>query len=125
MDACVTWGPFVPNIRTRLFGTSLANVSSVMRFGPSWGSRKGIVRPTCMKAKGAGDVWTWVALDADTKLVPCWFIGNRDADAAFHFMNDLAGTPCASRPGNHGRPLPLFLPSSMMRLAMRLIMHGS
>src|SRR5438067_7784077 len=43
-----------------------------------------------MKAKGAGDVWTWVALDADTKLVPCWFVGNRDAGCAYHFMHDLA-----------------------------------
>src|SRR3990170_4518408 len=25
---------------------------------------------------GFGDVWTWVALDADTKLVPCWLIGD-------------------------------------------------
>ncbi len=41
------------------------------------------------KAKGAGDIWTWVALDADTKLVPCWFIGQRHAGAAYHFMHDL------------------------------------
>src|SRR5437879_6196636 len=27
------------------------------------------------KLEGGGDVWTWVALDPDTKLVPCWFIG--------------------------------------------------
>jgi IS1 family transposase len=44
-----------------------------------------------MKAHGAGDVWTWVALDPDSKLVPCWFIGNRDANAAYHFMMDLKG----------------------------------
>ena len=31
--------------------------------------------PVEQKKKGAGDVWTWVALDPDTKLVPCWFIG--------------------------------------------------
>jgi IS1 family transposase len=43
------------------------------------------------KAKGWGDVWTWVAMDADTKLVPCWFVGTRDAGAAYHFMHDLAG----------------------------------
>jgi IS1 family transposase len=43
-----------------------------------------------MKAKGAGDVWTWVAIDADTKLVPCWFVGERHAGAAYHFMHDLA-----------------------------------
>ena len=43
-----------------------------------------------MKAKGAGDVWTWVALDPDSKLVPAWFIGNRDAGCAYHFMHDLS-----------------------------------
>lgn len=42
------------------------------------------------KAKGAGDVWTWTAICADTKLIPCWLIGNRDAGCAYHFMNDLA-----------------------------------
>jgi len=39
---------------------------------------------------GYGDVWTWVAIDADTKLVPCWHIGRRDARAAYEFINDLA-----------------------------------
>ena len=43
------------------------------------------------KKKGRGDVWTWTAICADTKLVPCWFVGNRDAQAAYHFMHDLAG----------------------------------
>lgn len=42
------------------------------------------------KAEGWGDVWTWTALDAETKLVPCWFVGTRDAGAAYHFMHDLA-----------------------------------
>ncbi len=42
-----------------------------------------------MKAKGAGDIWTWVALDAETKLVPCWFIGMRHAGCAYHFLSDL------------------------------------
>jgi len=40
---------------------------------------------------GYGDVWTWVALCADTKLVPSWMIGGRDAGTAFTFMQDLAG----------------------------------
>lgn len=40
---------------------------------------------------GYGDVWTWVAIDADTKLVPCWHIGRRDARAAYEFINDLSG----------------------------------
>ena len=43
------------------------------------------------KRKGRGDVWTWTAIDAETKLIPCWYVGNRDAGAAYHFMRDLAG----------------------------------
>lgn len=43
------------------------------------------------KAEGFGDVWTWTAIDADTKLVPCWHVGGRDADAATEFVQDLAG----------------------------------
>jgi IS1 family transposase len=42
------------------------------------------------RAKGWGDCWTWTALDADTKLIPCWYVGTRDAGAAYHFMHDLA-----------------------------------
>ncbi len=39
---------------------------------------------------GYGDVWTWVAIDADTKLVPSWRIGSRDAGTAYELMTDLA-----------------------------------
>lgn len=39
---------------------------------------------------GYGDVWTWVAIDADTKLVPCWYIGSRNTEAAKTFIDDLA-----------------------------------
>jgi len=39
----------------------------------------------------AGDVWTWVAIDADSKLVPSWRIGNRDTITACEFVKDLAG----------------------------------
>src|SRR5215207_5254225 len=42
------------------------------------------------KEKGWGDVWTWAAIDADTKLIPCWYIGTRDGGAAYHFIHDLA-----------------------------------
>lgn len=40
--------------------------------------------------KGYGDVWTWTAIDADTKLVPSWYIGDRGAATAKAFMVDLA-----------------------------------
>lgn len=39
---------------------------------------------------GYGDVWTWTALCADTKLVPSWLVGMRDAYYAEVFMRDLA-----------------------------------
>jgi IS1 family transposase len=39
---------------------------------------------------GRGDVYTWTAIDADTKLVPCWHVGTRDADAAAEFIEDLS-----------------------------------
>jgi len=39
---------------------------------------------------GYGDVWTWTAIDADTKLVPSWLVANRSVDAAMTFMEDLA-----------------------------------
>jgi IS1 family transposase len=38
---------------------------------------------------GVGDVWTWVAIDADTKLVPSFVIGPRDLATATAFMGDL------------------------------------
>jgi IS1 family transposase len=40
---------------------------------------------------GRGDVYTWVALDADTKLVPSWYVGTRDAWSARAFIGDLHG----------------------------------
>jgi IS1 family transposase len=40
---------------------------------------------------GYGDVWTWTAIDADTKLVPAFMVGNRDAPSARMFIDDLAG----------------------------------
>jgi len=53
-------------------------------------SKKKNVAPENQGILGYGDVWTWVAIEADTKLVPCWHVGNRDARAAEQFMNDLA-----------------------------------
>lgn len=42
-------------------------------------------------AFGFGSVWTWTALDADSKLICSWMVGPRDASAAKEFMRDLAG----------------------------------
>ena len=37
-----------------------------------------------------GDVWTWTAIDADSKLIVSWLVGGRDSDYALGFMDDLA-----------------------------------
>ncbi len=39
---------------------------------------------------GVGDVWTWTALDADSKLIVCWYVGGRQVDDAEAFMLDLS-----------------------------------
>ena len=39
---------------------------------------------------GYGDVWTWTAICADTKLIPTWYVGDRGAGSAWEFMQDLA-----------------------------------
>jgi IS1 family transposase len=49
------------------------------------------VTPEISEERYAGDAWTWAAIDADTKLVPCWTIGRRDPDTAKVFVSDLAG----------------------------------
>ena len=40
---------------------------------------------------GYGDVWTWTAICADTKLVPSWYVGSRDSVSGKEFIEDLAG----------------------------------
>lgn len=46
--------------------------------------------PLEKKGPDRGDVWIWTAICDETKVVPCWHVGPRDADAAAYFMEDLA-----------------------------------
>jgi IS1 family transposase len=39
--------------------------------------------------KDAGDIWTWTAIDPDSKLVPVWFVGDRSQDSCWAFLLDL------------------------------------
>jgi|SRR5882724_6034512 len=48
------------------------------------------VTPKLAEKQIAGDVWTWVAMDADSKLVCSWLVGKRDAVCATEFIQDLA-----------------------------------
>lgn len=40
--------------------------------------------------EGAGDVWTWTALDQDSKMIVAYEVGDRSGDTAYEFMMDLA-----------------------------------
>src|SRR5215471_5954683 len=59
-----------------------------------WGflvcKQKNVTPEIAAKNPLAGDIWLWVAIDADSKLVPCWMLGQRDAYPANAFVTDLA-----------------------------------
>jgi hypothetical protein len=60
-------------------------------WGFNYCKAKNVTPEIAEKIPGAGDVWLWVAIDAETKLVPCWTLGDRGAATAYGFVSDLAG----------------------------------
>jgi IS1 family transposase len=54
------------------------------------GSKKKNTKLDKKLEEGWGDVWTWTALDADTKLCVSWLVGGRDLSWAMQFMQDVA-----------------------------------
>lgn len=55
------------------------------------GAKDKNVPPAKRDQFGIGDVWTWVAIDADSKLICSWLVGKRDPGSATAFIQDLAG----------------------------------
>lgn len=55
------------------------------------GCKQKNVTPQIAAERVAGDVWTFVAIEAQTKLVLSWLVGNRDAGCATEFLQDVAG----------------------------------
>lgn len=60
------------------------NVPEAKRKKPRYATR-----PACGDDL-VGSVWTWTAIDADTKLIPSFHVGTRDSWCAYEFMTDLA-----------------------------------
>lgn len=52
-------------------------------------AKKNKLPPQYQRKRGFGDAWTWVAIDPDTRLIPAWLTGERNAHNAQIFMNDL------------------------------------
>src|SRR6266513_3651699 len=59
-------------------------------WGFNYCKTKNVTTEIAEKVPAAGDVWLWVAIDAETKLVPCWRLGDRNAETAYGFVRDLA-----------------------------------
>lgn len=55
------------------------------------GAKQKNIPPTRLDEFGIGDVWTWIAIDADSKLICSWLVGKRDTGSATAFIQDLAG----------------------------------
>jgi IS1 family transposase len=55
-----------------------------------YAKQKNVTPEIVAKNPYAGDVWTWIAIDADSKLIASWIIGQRDVVTARIFVNDLA-----------------------------------
>ena len=53
-----------------------------------YAKEKNVARAKAAPAE-AGDVWTWTAICADTKLVPSWRVGDRSGETAIELMDDL------------------------------------
>lgn len=58
-------------------------------WGFNYCKAKNVTPDIADRVVGAGDVWLWVAIDPESKLVPCWYLGDRGASAALAFVHDL------------------------------------
>jgi hypothetical protein len=72
--------------RRELDGTSTVAILKLLgEVGAAWsfvGAKEKNIAPA-EKGLGSGDAWTWTGICADTKLVPFWRVGGRDADTAY------------------------------------------
>ena len=83
-EACAAYhDAMVRNVRSKR-----VQVDEIWSF--TYAKQKNVARAKAAP-EGAGDTWTWTALDADAKLIVSWLVGGRDAGYATEFMQDLAG----------------------------------
>ena len=81
-------------VRLKLQDRMFRNLTSErIQVDEMWGfvaaKQKNVTVAMAAKNPHAGDIWLWTAIDADSKLVPCWMLGNRDWYAANAFIKDL------------------------------------
>jgi IS1 family transposase len=54
-----------------------------------YAKQKNVAAAVAAPESGAGDTWTWTALDADSKMIVSYFVGGRDGECAMWFIDDL------------------------------------
>jgi hypothetical protein len=64
------------------------STAGALRFDEIWGFI-GAKRKNAARVGACGEVWTFIGLDADSKLVPSFVVGKRDMYHAMTFMDDL------------------------------------
>jgi IS1 family transposase len=91
MRALVEVGRVCEDFQSRMFrNLTCKRIQLDEMWSFNYCKEKNVTSAIAEKVPGAGDVWLWVAIDADTKLVPCWTIGDRGPQTAYDFVNDLA-----------------------------------
>ena len=92
-DTICRLGVRVGNACERIMDEKMRNLScSKIQMDEIWGfigKKQANLKPGD-EQKGFGDVWTWVAVDADTRMVPAYRVGKRDSYNAKCFVGDLA-----------------------------------
>ena len=90
-DTIMRLGVRVGEACKRIMDEKLRNIASKqIEVDEIWGFI-GAKRRNAARVGAYGDVWTFIALDADTKLIPSFVVGKRDSYHAKAFMDDLAG----------------------------------
>jgi IS1 family transposase len=92
-DTIMRLGVRIGNGCQRILDEKMRNLNCrLLQVDEVWGF-VGMKQKTALRnqrKRGVGDVWTWVALDSETKLVPTFAIGDRSGYMADMFIEDLA-----------------------------------
>lgn len=99
-DTIMRLGVRVGEECAKIMDSKMRNLGCVdIQVDEAWGfvGKKNARASESERLMGLGDVWTWIALDRESKLIPAFSVGKRDSYHAKAFMDDLSGR-LANRP---------------------------
>ena len=83
------WARSAPPTTTSIYGTSPCKTIEADEIWSFVGSKQKNIPADRVGDPNYGDVWTWTALDADSKLIVSWYVGGRGFEDCMRFMEDL------------------------------------